>query len=162
MHGAVHADPDIRVLTRFCGHQDDAGLAKREATALLNAGADVLFTMLNSGRVGAVSACRDMGCKQIGNVDDWTVREPDVFIGSACADVGMSMRRAMEDMRSKRFPAGHIRTIGLETAGAVSLALGEGVPSAVRARLDDARAAIASGALVVPVEWSGEEFAGPN
>ncbi len=81
--GVSHADPKVRLLTSFCGHQDKPEIAEAVARRLIEAGADRLFTMLNSGRSGAIAACRDLGCQQIGNVDDWTLREPDVFIGSA-------------------------------------------------------------------------------
>lgn len=50
------------------------------------AGADVIFTMLNSGRDGVTQACREAGARQIGNVIDWTTVDPQVFVASAWGD----------------------------------------------------------------------------
>mgnify|MGYP002040629656 FL=1 len=78
--GVKAVNPQIRVLTNFSGNQDDNALSKRVAAAQIKAGADVIFTMLNAGRQGAIDACREAGVRQIGNVVDWTRRDPDVFI----------------------------------------------------------------------------------
>jgi basic membrane protein A and related proteins len=150
-HGVRHADPAVRLLTRFCGHQDDAALAEIAARDLIAAGADRLFTMLNSGRVGAIAACRAGGCLQIGNVDDWTLREPDVFIGSAMADVGIGVERAITDFAASRFPAGQVSQIGLETPRAVGLAVHPSVPPTVRAEIAAITDAIRKQRLVVDV-----------
>ncbi len=151
-HGVRHADAGVRFMTTFCGHQDDANMAEAAARDLIAAGADRLFTMLNSGRAGAIAACRAFGCQQIGNVDDWTHREPDVFIGSALADVGIGVARAIEDFARGTFPAGEIRHIGLESPGAVGLALHPDVEASVREAIATAADAIRSGRLVVDVE----------
>ena len=151
-HGVRHADVGVRFLTTFCGHQDDAVVAEAAARTLIAAGADRLFTMLNSGRVGAITACRAHGCLQIGNIDDWTRKEPDVFIGSALADVGIGVTRAIEDFGGGAFPAGTIRHIGLESAGAVGLAFHPDVETSVRETIAAAADAVRSGRLVIDTE----------
>ncbi len=156
-HGVRHADPSVRFLTDFCGHQDDADMAQAAARRLIRGGADRLFTMLNSGRAGATDACRALGCRQIGNVDDWTLRDPDVFIGSAMADVGIGVRFAMEDFAENRFPAGEIRHIGLERADAVALAVHPEVAQSVRNEIVAAATAIRERQFAVDVTWAGPE-----
>ena len=65
--GVAHADPKIKVLTGFCGTQDDSAVTRRWAEAEIAGGADVLFTRLNAARRGAVEACRAGRVWQIGN-----------------------------------------------------------------------------------------------
>ncbi len=160
--GVLHANPQARLLTNFSGNQDDNALSKRVATAIIDAGADIIFTMLNAGRMGAVEACRERSVQQIGNVRDWTTVVPDVFIASACADAGLALFSACDDMIAGRFKAGVIKQIGLEQPEAVRLTMAPRVPEPVRARIAAAAADIVSGKLKVSTEFSGAEFATPG
>lgn len=160
--GARAADPSVRLLTNFSGSQDDNALSRRIALAQIDAGADVIFTMLNAGRTGVVEACRQRGARQIGNVVDWVRSDPGVFIGSAMADVGMGVYEAVEDLRAGAFPAGRVRRIGLSVPGAVGLSLAPDVPARTRERIAAITADIAAGRLVVPEAYDGAEFATPR
>ncbi|MFT3717723.1 BMP family protein [Pseudorhodoferax sp.] len=159
--GVRDTDPGVRLLTNFSGNQDDEALSRRVALAQFDAGADVVFTMLNAGRGGVTEACRLRGRRQIGNVVDWTARDPAVFAGSAMADVGSGLFDAVRDLLAGRFPAGEIRTLGLAQGGAVRLAMAPDVPAAARARVEQAAAAIVAGRLHVPTTYAGPEFATP-
>lgn len=160
-HGVKHANPDVRLLTNFSGHQDDNALSKKVAQAMIAQKADIIFTMLNAGRTGAIEACRDAGISQIGNVGDWTARAPDVFIASAVADISMAMENAITDFVQNRFAAGKIMHIGVENPQAVRLAMAPRVPGDVRAKIAEAMQAIIAGTLRVETDWSGGEFPNP-
>ncbi|RAH96742.1 BMP family ABC transporter substrate-binding protein [Acuticoccus sediminis] len=155
--GVAYADPDVTVLTNFSGDQDDNALSAKIANAMADAGADVVFTMLNAGRTGAIDAMRERGVRQIGNVVDWTAIDP-VFVGSAMADSGMALFDAVSDYVSGAFEPGVVRRIGLDTPEAVSLAVADDVPQAVRDELAAVAAKIVAGEIEVPTEWEGEEF----
>ncbi len=159
--GVRTANPRARLLTNFSGNQDDNALSERIALAQIDAGADVIFTMLNAGRQGAIDACRRRGVRQIGNVGDWTQRDPTVFVGSAVADVGQAVRQAAGDVAEGRWKPGVVRQLGLADPGAVRLALAPDVPAAVRDRLAAYAQAIASGAQPVPEDYRGPEFVAP-
>jgi basic membrane protein A len=159
--GARATNPSVRLLTNFSGNQDDNALSRRVALAQIAAGADVIFTMLNAGRTGAIEACREKGVRQIGNVVDWVAIDPAVFIGSATADVGMGVVEAVRDLRAGTFPSGSVRRIGLSTPGAVGLALASDVASPVKARIAAVTADIASGRVAIPEAYDGPEFATP-
>jgi basic membrane protein A len=159
--GARAANPAVRLLTNFSGNQDDNALSRRVALAQIDAGADVIFTMLNAGRAGVIEACRARAVRQIGNVVDWVRTDPAVFIGSATADVGRGVFEAVKDTRAGAFPAGTIRRIGLSTPGAVDLTLAPDVPRPIRERIDQAKAGIAAGRIAVPEAYDGPEFANP-
>ena len=159
--GLAFANPKAKLLTNFSGNQDDNALSKRVATAMIAAGADIIFTMLNAGRQGAVEACREKGAQQIGNVVDWTVIAPDVFVASAVADSGRALFTAVADKKAGNFKPGVVRQVGLETPDAVRLTLAPRVPEPLRARITEIAADIVAGRLKVPHEWTGEEFATP-
>ncbi len=160
-NGVRHANPAVTLLTNFSGNQDDNALSKRVAASMIDRGADVIFTMLNAGRTGAVEACRERGIAQIGNVIDWTTMAPDVFIGSAVADSGLALFNAVKDVATGAFRPGVVRQIGLEQPEAVRLTLAERVPASVRQRIEALAGEIVSKKLEVSTEWSGAEFATP-
>ncbi|MDQ8020848.1 MAG: BMP family protein [Moraxellaceae bacterium] len=156
--GVKHTNPNARLLTNFCGTQDDVARAKQVALAEINAGADVIFTMLNAGRGGATQACREKGAKQIGNVRDWYPDAPDVFIASAIADVSLGAPQALGDILAGRFRPGSFNRIGLENTGAVRLALAPQVPKSVVDEVEKLRQAIVAQKIKVVTEYSGPEF----
>lgn len=156
--GLRRTNPRARLLTTFCGSQDDVSLARKTALAEIDAGADILFTMLNAGIPGVIDACRARGVRQIGNVVDWVARHPDVFVGSAIADVGQGLLLACRDHALGRWKGGVVRRVGLEEPGAVRLALAAQAPAEVRAQIDNFRQDIVSGAIRVPESYEGPEL----
>lgn len=160
-NGVAFANPKVRLLTNFSGNQDDNALSKRVATAMIEKGADVIFTMLNAGRTGAVDACREKGAHQIGNVVDWTTIAPDVFIGSAFADSGQAVFKAAEDVTNDHFTPGSIQRIGLEVPTAVRLIVAPTVDKTIATKIAALSNDIVAGKLAVPIEWSGPEFENP-
>ncbi|MEG3003258.1 MAG: BMP family ABC transporter substrate-binding protein, partial [Comamonas sp.] len=98
--GVRDTDPKVKLLTH------------RIAKAQMAAGADVIFTMLNSGRNGVTQACREAGTRQIGNVIDWTAVDSQVFVASAWADVGIGAFLAVKDMQQRGAPGPGIHKIG--------------------------------------------------
>ena len=157
--GVRAQNPDVRLLTTFCGNQHDADLAHRVVSAQADAGADVLFAMIDGGRDGAIRACRERGMVQIGNVFDWTQREPQVFIASAIADSGHCIELAVRDFLDGRLACGSKRVIGIEADAHVRLALHARVDAATRVLLESFRARLAAGALHPATEYDGTEFA---
>lgn len=156
--GLKTTNPQARLLTNFSGTQDDAVVAKRIALAMIDQRADLIYTMLNAGRSGAIEACRERGIKQIGNVRDWVAAMPDVFIGSAVADSGMAFFNAVRDVAQGSFKAGTVVRIGIAQPDAVRLTLGASVPSTVRSRIETYAADIAAGRIPIPETFSGPEF----
>ena len=156
--GVRHSNPNARLLTCFCGTQEDNAVTYRAAKAEIEAGVDVLYTMLNGGRRGAIDACREQRVAQIGNVRDWTAVEPDVFVASAIADTGRLVFAWVGDVVEGRLPTGEVRRLGIEDSLAVSLAMAPQVPEQVRARIDAWTDDLKTGRLSFPVEYSGPEF----
>ncbi|MCE5975001.1 BMP family protein [Sinirhodobacter sp. WL0062] len=156
--GVRTANPDARIVTGFCGNQDDPDLAARWIEAEAKAGADIIFTMLNYGRSGAVAACRAAGIKQIGNIRDWCAEEPDVFIGSALSRHSWSIRAWTADLIAGKLEGGRNLHPGLEDPSAVGLSLGASVPQDVRTRIEAAREDIVAGRRTIVTTYDGPEF----
>lgn len=155
--GAVHGDPDVKVLTGFCGTQDDSAITRAWADAQIDAGADVLFTMLNGARQGVIAACRQSGARQIGNALDWVQAEPDVFVASAIARIDLGVSRAIADMADRTTPAQTVE-LGLVDGDFVSLSMRADVSASVTAVVENVARAIGSGRITVPRHYDGPEF----
>lgn len=147
-----------RLLTNFSGTQDDNEVSRRIALAEIDAGADIIFTMLNSGRNGAIEACRARGAKQIGNVGDWVATMPDVFIASAIANVSIAVFNAAQDLRHGQWQGNVIHQIGLSEPAAVRLSLSPQAPLDVKTQIAKFGEAIAAGRTPVPEDYAGPEF----
>ena len=143
--------------TRPARAQDDNALSYNVAKAEIDAGADIIFTMLNAGRAGAIDAMREAGVKQIGNVRDWYPDAPDVFVASAVANVSIPSLVAARDLANGTWEPGKVVQIGLENPEAVSLALSPKVPGEVVEQLEALRDKIVSGEIEVSTEFEGEE-----
>ena len=159
--GVRHTNPQATLLTCFCGTQEDNVVTHRAALAEIEAGIDILYTMLNGGRGGAISACRERGVLQIGNVRDWTVVDPDVFIASAVANTGRLVESWVDALMNGSLVQGELRTLGSEDAQAVFLAMAPRVPATVRAEMAGLSENIKSGRLRLMEEYAGPEFAAP-
>ncbi|MBM4247646.1 MAG: BMP family ABC transporter substrate-binding protein, partial [Deltaproteobacteria bacterium] len=104
--GVRKAKPQGRLVTCSCGTQEDNVVTHRAALAEIDASVDIMYTLLNGGRQGAISACRDRGIAQIGNARDWAVAEPGVFVASSIADTGRLVYRCLDDIACGRLTRG--------------------------------------------------------
>lgn len=158
--GVAAANPQIRLLTLFCGTQDDVTVAERVAREQIAAGADVIFTMLNAALPGAINACRANGAggaRLIGNVRDWTALHPEVFAASAMADVGLGVYAACKDWVAGARPD-CIQQFGVESPDAVRLQLAAGLPAEVATQTALWRARLTAGDTEIAETYTGVEF----
>lgn len=158
--GVRHADPGIRLMTGFCGTQDDSGVTEAWAAAIAGKGADILFTMLNAARDGATRACRNTGMRQIGNARDWCRLDPETFIASAVAHIDLGVERAIRDVLAGD-GAGRVQHLGIAEA-AVALTVAPDVPQTLRDEIGGLADRIAAGQLAVETTYEGPEFGGPG
>lgn len=154
--GVQHADQTVRLVTGFCGTQDDSAVTEAWARAIAREGADILFTMLNAARRGAISACRATGMRQIGNAVDWCAIDPEIFIASAVARIDLGVLRAIEDIRNDLRP-GKILELGLRES-AVRLSMASDVPDVTRDEIADLTRQISNGDISVDAVYHGPEF----
>ena len=155
--GVAHIDPEIELLTAFCGTQDDNAVSRAWAEAEISAGADVIFTMLNAARQGAIDACRAGGAMQIGNALDWVARDEEVFIASAMARIDLGVERAIHDMVAGQIPS-EVVELGLADGDYGQLTLGKEVASEIRARIDQIAVMVRNKQITIPDDYTGPEF----
>lgn len=156
--GAQVMRPDVKLLTHFVGSADDAQAARRAATAMAEARADVLFAMLEGGRVGVTELCRERGLHLIGAGDDWVAQEPGVYIGSAVADMSLTVFEAVRDLREDRLYPGTLRRLGLAHRQAVRLTMAADLPAQVKDRVHRSADRVRAGHVLLPDGWNGTEF----
>jgi basic membrane protein A len=154
--GARFADANIRVITGFCGTQDDSTIAEAWASAMADQGVDFLFTMLNAARTGATKACRATGMRQIGNATDWCEKDPEVFAASALARIDLGVERAITDMLAGKRPA-TVQKLGLADE-AVGLVYAPDISMALRCHIGLTAAQIAEQKIDVDTQYLGPEF----
>lgn len=159
--GVQFANPEVEVLTAFCGTQDDNHITQHWAEAQFAAGADILFTMLNGARAGAIEACKTHRAKQIGNAMDWCTVLPEVFIASAIARIDVAIHQAVADASKGRMPA-HKTRFGLEHDQAVCLKCCDAIKARSRNQLEAAEQALSQGLISLPHDYSGAEFSLPE
>lgn len=156
--GLRTTSPRAKLLTGFSGSQDDEALNRRAALAQIDAGADILFTVLDAGRAGATAACRERGVRQLGSVLDWVAAMPDVFVGSAVADAGHAVFAAGRDLADNMLKGDIVKRFGLSTPDVVRLALADSVGPTVRSRIAGLTADLATGRISLPDAYTGPEF----
>lgn len=156
--GLKYTNPSATFLTTFTGNQEDAALAKKVAEAQINAGSDMIFTMLNNARSGVTEAAREHGVHQIANVRDYYADAPDVFIGSAISDASLTVYGAIKDLKEGTWKPNTVKKIGLENPDAVRLALSPEVPQDVKDKIAAFAEKIKSGEIVIPSAYTGPEF----
>ena len=156
--GLALTNPRAKLLTTFSGSRDDAAAVKRIAFAQINAGADIIYTMLDMGREGAIEACRERGVKQIGSVRDWVAAMPDVFVASAVADPGVAVLQLGRDLHDNLWKGDLVKRIGVRNPDAVRLTLADSVSERVKVRLEVLTQELAAGTIKIPAEYAGAEF----
>ena len=157
--GLGYTNPDATLLTTFAGDQDDVELARCVTAAQIEQGADPIFTMLNAGRQGAIKAAKNHDDVSLfGNVGEWYSRYPDVFAGSAIANVSIAVLNAARDVKNGDWQSGQIVEIGLENPDAVRLSLAPSIPEKVRKRTDSLAQRIIQGDIEVKITYDGPEF----
>jgi basic membrane protein A len=160
--GVKATDPRVKLLTNFSGNQDDNALSNKVANALIDAKADIIFTMLNAGRQGVIDACRSKGVRQIGNVTDWVQLDPQVFIGSAIADVSIAVFEAIRQTQQGKFEGGRINKVGLQNKDAVRLSIADDVPQGTKQKIMQVSASLQKGEVQIIENYEGPEFTLPS
>jgi basic membrane protein A len=153
--GVRTANEKVRLLTTFAPSPEAVA---RTLTAQAAQGTDIVFTMPDAVRAGAIDAARGRGVRLIGAVTDSVATHPDIFVASAVADGGYGVLAAARDLHDNVFVGDLVRRFGLRIPSAVRLALAPATPDSVRARIDDYRAQVAAGRIVVPDTYTGPEF----
>lgn len=157
-HGLHYANPKAQFYTHFTGNLDDCSINAKAAKGEIEAGCDIIYTMLNNGRYGVNEEIEKTNgkVKEIGNVIDWTNESP-IFIGSAVADSSVAIVHAAKDYRNHAL-SHTISLIGLEDNEVVRLAMSPKVPKKIKKQLMNLKEAIQKGEIFISTDYTGPEF----
>ncbi|MCC6145968.1 MAG: BMP family protein [Anaerolineaceae bacterium] len=156
--GLKYTNPGATFITNFSGDLNDQALAEKIAKAEIDKGADLIFAMLNDGMPGVTKAVVEAGIHQIGNSKNRTATEPEIFIISALTNVSLSSFTAASDFVKGTYQPDVIHPIGIETEGAIGIAMADYVPEDVKAKVKELEQLLADGKIQVNTDYSGPEF----
>lgn len=155
--GARRARPEVRVLARTVGNDSTAFSnlegGRRQARALLAAGADVVFQAAGGSGLGVLAEVAEAGAFGIGVDANQNGLYPGRILTSVLKRLDVAVYSSLIALQEDRWHAGP-RSVGLAD-GAVGLAMDahnrDLIDESLRSELEDAEFAIVSGETVVPV-----------
>lgn len=143
--------PDAQHLIGFIGTFFDPPKAREAGLAQIDAGADILF----GERIGTADAAKERGILAIGSLIDYTPRYPDTVFANAMWYFRPLLNAAVADKMAGGPNARDYTPYCLMKEGGNDILFSpDMVPDAAIGPMEEARAAILSGDLVVPVDFS--------
>lgn len=156
--GMARINRQARLLTSTRAGHDDIDLAGRIAQAQIDAGADIVYAMLDRAREGVSRACTARRVRQIGTGSDWVVVDPQLFVASVRIDLAAMVRSMGRDIVDAVWRGDYVRYFDIRHPDVVTLHLAASVPATVREALDDWRRQLAARRIVIPREYRGPTF----
>ncbi|UBF26131.1 BMP family protein [Kovacikia minuta CCNUW1] len=140
--GAKSVNPKVEVKASYTNDWNDVGKAKEATTALLAAGVDVVYNMLDAAAPGVLQTLSDKGAYAIGYFEDQLNLAPKTVLTSAVQDYGLAIASVAEIARSKGLE-GKIYKMGLDKPNILRLGkFSTIVPEDVQKRTMQAKEAI--------------------
>ncbi len=150
--GAIAAKPNIKVEEVFTGSDKDIALAKQATLSVIAKGADFVIHQANASAQGVFDACKEKGVFAFGANADQNSNESGAVIASAVIVAKPAFVELAKQVKDGSFKGG-IVLMGMDK-GTIDFifnpALASKVDAAAKKAVDDAKAKILSGELVVP------------
>ena len=154
--GAKSVNPDVEVINLYAGSFDDQAKGKELALSAIDQGADVVFAAAGLTGLGSITACQERGALFIGVDVDQYLSVPgsgDVMLTSATKNLEVAVFETIKSALEGTFAGAQNREFGLADDG-VGLApfhdFDDAVSQDIRDAIEDARAAVLDGSVVVP------------
>ena len=157
--GVKKANPATTVDVKYAGVDGSAfknpTKGKELALSIYNGGADIVYHASGSTGLGVFEAAREKDKLAIGVDSDQESAMPGHVLTSMVKRVDVAVFNTIKDVRDNTFPAGQTHVFGLKEGG-VDYVYDEKnkslIPDDVHQKVEDLRAQIVSGAIVVPSE----------
>ncbi len=146
--GVLDANPDAKVEMGNANSFGDPGQGKTLATNMITKGADILFHAAGGTGLGMIEACKEANVKAIGVDSDQSVLAPEHVITSALKRVDTASYEIAKAVKEGTYKSGTV-TYDLASEG-VDYVASDLLPADVKTALEDVKAKIASGEIVVP------------
>ncbi len=150
--GAKSVNPDIEVQTAWTNSFVDSQLAQEAATAMIEAGVDVIKHCANACGNGAISAAVDAGIWCQGDSYDQSSLAPDNILDSALYKLDVVLDIALGSVKDGSFK-GDVYNLGMKD-NAVAVLLSDNLPKDVAATAQKAIDDIISGDLEVVRDYT--------
>jgi basic membrane protein A and related proteins len=154
--GVKTTNPGAQVLVQYTGTFDNVQHGKQAAADLVNKGAEVVFHAAGSDGSGVIQAVKEAraGGKPvfaIGVDSDQSHLAPEAVLTSMVKRVDLAVWRAVKDLDGNAFTPGDV-VMGLAEGGVTLAPVSLDFPGKAEAlaKVDELRAAIIAGQLVVP------------
>lgn len=146
--GVLDANPDAIVQLSNANSFADPAQGKSNANAMITNGADVIFHAAGGTGLGVIEACKEANIKAIGVDSDQSSLAPENIITSALKRVDNASYDVAKSIIDGTFEAG-VKVYDLASAG-VDYVASDLLADDVKAALEDVKAKILSGDIVVP------------
>lgn len=156
--GLTQVNRQARLLTSTRAGHDDSELAGRIAQAQIDAGADIVYAMLDRAREGVSRACASRRVRQIGTGIDWVVVDPQLFAASVRIDLAAMVRSMGRDIVDAVWRGDYARYFDIRHPDIVALHLAASIPATVREAVEGWRQQLAAGRITIPREYRGPTF----
>ena len=147
--GAKTIDPSIDIQVSFIGNFNDAQKAYELTRNMLNGGVDVVFNVAGPAGLGILKAAADANKYAIGVDSDQNGLYPKNVIASMLKQIGNSIYDSINQIKAGKAPFGSLEIYGLKNDGVGLIYNDALVPAAVKAKVDEAKAKVLSGAIKV-------------
>ena len=151
--GAAYIDPEVTIEVAYVGSFNDPAKAKELALAMIqNQDVDIVYSVAGSpGDAGVFEAVKETGVYGIGSDVNWDEQIPGQILTSVLKHTDVAVYRVIEKEVAGEFTSGEVAygvASGVMDITDMSV-MGDKIPADVRAKLDEIKAAIASGEIVV-------------
>jgi len=147
--GAATVVPDIDVQVIFIGNFNDAQKAYDLTKTAIENGANVVYNVAGPAGLGILKGAADAGKYAIGVDSDQNGLHPDNVIASMLKQIGNSIYDSIKQIQEGKAEFGTLKIYGLANEGVGLVYNDKLVPAEVKARVDEAKAKVVSGALKV-------------
>jgi len=151
--GAAYIDPEVIIEVAYVGSFNDPAKAKELALAMIqNQDVDIVYSVAGSpGDAGVFEAVEETGVYGIGSDVNWDEQVPGRVLTSVLKHTDVGVYNIIEKQIKGEFAAGEVAygvASGVMDITDMSV-MGDKISAEVRAKLDEIKAAIASGEIVV-------------
>jgi basic membrane protein A len=147
--GAATVDPNVDVQVIFIGNFNDAQKAYDLTRTAIDNGANVVFNVAGPAGLGILKGAADSKKYAIGVDSDQNGLHPDNVIASMIKQIGNSIYDSIKQIQDGKAEFGTLRIYGLANEGVGLIYNDKLVPAGIKARVDEAKAKVVSGALKV-------------
>jgi len=160
IEGALHANPDIGIISVYSNAFNDSALGKELAFAMINQGADYIFNVAGGTGIGLIEAASERGTRVLGVDSDQALafqeagryEFAEVITSSVLKNVDFSLFRAIQNYMNGTLVLGGTEFLGIAEGG-MGLADNEffraHVPADVIGRLEALEQSIINGDIVI-------------